>query len=388
MTCRSHILHAFAVAAMLAGAAFAQEEGERKMSAAERLRSLPKLATACDGLVGVLAADVPGDEMGFRLPILQFVSSQVRDLERAYKLQMPKREGIGIFVNVGDGRTNDTRVVARRTRRPGGEVQTRIVLPSPGFSDLDELRFAVAQAYFRAWIFRNGGSTNELPEWVVQGAVRAANVETAHDDTRFVLGLWSQARLPYFPALCTDMRKAKGSGAALSGYLVAWMKEMHLVKPLLDNLAAGKPWDGRRLAEDLTGETDPFLQDRASDERFARLTRAVLSPGRASDWDLSVFTSRLMLYPPVFDRRDGLSYTFREAVDLAAERKSVREAAWQKAREMPVCAIGRGDALADVAMGYREFLVAAAQGKSADEIKPLLEAADGKMNAILEEQRK
>ena len=384
MTCRSHILHAFAVAAMLAGAAFAQEEGERKMSAAERLRSLPKLATACDGLVGVLAADVPGDEMGFRLPILQFVSSQVRDLERAYKLQMPRREGIGIFVNVGDGRTNDTRVVVRRTRRPGGDVQTRIVLPSPGFSDLDELRFAVAQAYFRTWIFRNGGSTNELPEWVAQGAVRAANAETAHDDTRFVLGLWSQARLPYFPALCTDMRKAKGAGAALSGYLVAWMKEKHLVKPTLDNLAAGKPWDGRHLAEDLTGETEPFLQDRASDERFARLTRAVLSPGRASDWDLLVFTSRLMLYPPVFDRRHGISYTFREAVDLAAERKNVREAAWQKAREMPFCAIGRGDALADVAMSYRTFLVAAAQGKPAEELKPLLEAADSKINAILE----
>ena len=288
MTCRSHILHAFAVAAMLAGAAFAQDEDQ--VSVATRVRNLPRLVTACDGLVGVLAADVPGDEMGFRLPILQFVSGQVRDLERAYKLQMPRRNGFGIFVNVGDGRTNDTRVVTRRVRRSGGDLQTRIVLPSPGFSDLDELRFAVAQAYFRAWIFRNGGSTNELPEWVVQGAVRAANAEIAHDDTRFVLGLWSQARLPYFPALCTDMRKAKGAGAALSGYLVAWMKEKYLVKPLLDNLAAGKPWDGRSLAADLTGETEPFLQDRASDERFARLTRAVLSPGRASDWDLSVFT--------------------------------------------------------------------------------------------------
>ncbi len=388
MTCRSHILHAFAVAAMLAGAAFAQDEGAQSMSVAERVRNLPKLATACDGLVGVLASDVPGDEVGFRLPILQFVSSQVRDLERAYKLKMPRRDGIGIFVNVGDGRTNDTRVIARRTRRPGGDLQTRIVLPSPGVSDLAELRFAVAQAYFRAWIFRNGGSTNELPEWVVQGAVRAANAETAHDDTRFVLGLWSQARLPYFPALCTDMRKAKGAGASLSGYLVAWMKEKHLVKPLLDNLAAGKPWDGRRLASELTGETDPFLQDRASDERFARLTRAVLSPGRASDWDLLVFTSRLLLYPLVFDRRNGISYTFREAVDLAAERNDVREAAWQKAREMPFCAIGRGDALADAAMSYREFLVAAAQGKSAEELKPLLEAADGKMNAILEERKK
>jgi len=223
---------------------------------------------------------------------------------------------------------------------------------------------------------------------VVQGAVRAANAEIAHDDTRFVLGLWSQARLPYFPALCTDLRKATGAGAALPGYLVAWMKEKHLVKPLLDNLAAGKPWDGSHLAEELTGEKDPFLQDRASDERFARLTRAVLSPGRASDWDLSVFTSRLLLYPPVFDRREGLSYTFREAMDLAAERKSVRAAAWQKAREIPFCAIGRGDALADAAMSYRAFLVATAQGKPAEELKPLLDAADGKMNAILEERKK
>ena len=112
----------------------------------------------------------------------------------------------------------------------------------------------------------------------------------------------------------------------------------------------------------------------------------MLSPGRASDWDLQVFTSRLLLYPPVFDKREGISYTFREAVDLAAERKNVREAAWQKAREMPFCAIGRGDALADVAMSYRTFLVAAAQGKPADELKPLLEAADAKMKAILPER--
>ena len=388
MTCRSHILHAFAAAVMLTGAAFAQQGADEKVSLASRVRSLPRLATACDGLVGVLAADVPGDEYGFRLPILQFVSGHVRDLERVYGLSMPKRDGIGIFVNVGDGRTNDTRVISRRTRRPGGEVQTRIVLPSPGFSDLDELRFAVAQAYFRAWIFRNGGSTNELPEWVVQGAVRAVDGETAHDDIRFVLELWSQARLPYFPALCTDLRKAKGKGAALAGYLVAWMKEKHLVKPLLDRLASGKPWDGRHLAETLTGEKDPFRQDRASDERLARLSRAVLSPGRASEWDLKVFASRLFLYPPVFDKTGSKSYTFREAMPLAAESQAIRDAAWQKAREIPFCAIGRGEALSEVAMTYRTFLVAMAQGKPAEELEPLLRAAEDKMNAILEGRKK
>ena len=388
MTCRASIVRAFAAAVLLTGAAFAQEEEALKVPMAERVRSLPKLATACDGLVGVLAADVPGDPYGFRLPILQFVSSQVRDLERVYKLKMPKREGAAIFVNVGDGRTNDTRVISRRARRSGGDQQTRIFLPSPGFSDLDELRFAVAQAYFRAWVVRMGGSTNELPEWVVQGAVRAANGATQDADTHFVLNLWSQARLPYFPALCTDLRKAQGAAAALSGYLVGWMKEKHLVRPLLDRLASGKPWDGQLLAQELTGETEPFLQDRAADERLARLTRAVLTPGQASDWDLTVFASRLLLYPPFFDVRRPRPYTFRAAAARAAENPAVRAAAWQKAREIPFCAIGRGDALADAAMSYREFLVAAAQGKQPEELTPLLDAADGKMNAILEERKK
>ena len=386
MTHPGSIVRAFAAAVLLTGAAFAQEEEPLKIPVSERIRNLPKLATACDGLVGVLAADVPGDPYGFRLPILQFVSGQVRELERAYKLQMPKRDGIGIFVNVGDGRTNDTRVISRRTRRPGGDVQTRIILPSPGFSDLDELRFAVAQAYFRSWVFRNGGSTNEPPEWIVQGLVRAVNGQTVDDDTHFVLELWSQARLPYFPAICSDLRRVKGSAAALPGYLVAWIKEKHLLKTVLDSLASGKPWSELRLAEKLTGETDPFLQDRASDERLARLTRAVLTPGQASDWDLKVFTSRLVLYPQVFDTNSPKSYSFRAAATQASENQTIRNAALQKAQEIPFCAIGRGDALAEVSTAYRAFLVAAAQGKTAEELTPLLDVADEKMNAILAER--
>ncbi len=379
MTCRASIVRAFAAAVLLTGAAFAQEEEALKVPMAERVRSLPKLATACDGLVGVLAADVPGDPYGFRLPILQFVSSEVRDLERVYKLKMPKREGIGIFVNVGDGRTNDTRVVSRRARRVGGDLQTRIFLPSPGFSDLDELRFAVAQAYFRAWIFRTGGTTNELPEWVVQGVSRAVSGKNLDDDTHFMLKLWSDARLPYFPALCTDLRKVRGPAVALPGYLGGWMREKHLVRPILDRLAAGRPWDGKWLARELTGESEPVRQDCAADERLVRLTRAVLTPGQASDWDLTVFDSRLMLYPPFFDARRPRPYTFRAAVALAAENPAVRAAAWQKSREILFCAIGRGDALADAARAYRAFLVAAAQGKPAEELKPLLDAADESM---------
>ena len=83
MTFRAAILRTFAAAVLLTGAAFAQDEEALKVPMSERVRLMPKLATACDGLVGVLAADVPGDPVGFRLPILQFASSLVRDLEHA-----------------------------------------------------------------------------------------------------------------------------------------------------------------------------------------------------------------------------------------------------------------------------------------------------------------
>lgn len=351
---------------------------------ADRVRRLPKLATACEGLVGVLAADVPGDDYGFRLPILQFVSRQVRDLERAYDMTMPRGE-IGILVNVGEGRTNDTRVIVRPGRRPDGGFQTRIFLPSPGFSDLEDLREVVAEAYFRAWIFRHGnGSTNSLPAWVVQGAVRAVDGKTVDDDTRFVLSIWSRARLPFFPALCTDLRRGKGPAAALPGYLVAWMKEKKLLRAALDRAAGGKPWDGTWLAAELTGETDPVLQDRASDERLARLTRAVLAPGQVTDWERRVFTSRLLLYAPVFTGpHTRTCWTFDEAVTLAETSETIRRAAWQKSCEMPFYAIGRGEDLVAAADAYRLFLLAAAKGEPAAKLRPLLQAADARLTGVV-----
>ncbi len=86
--------------------------------------------------------------------------------------------------------------------------------------------------------------------------------------------------------------------------------------------------------------------------------------------------------------QNRISRDFRQAGALAAETPQVREAAWQKAREIPFCAIGRGDALAETAMSYHAFLTAAAQGKPEEELTPLLDAAEAKMKAILEEQKK
>ena len=348
---------------------------------------MPKVATSSGGFVKVVAADVPGDPMGFRMPILQFATRNLRELEKAYKLEMPRRAEPGLVIFALDGQTNDTRVIVRASRKDS--LVTRVWLPSPGFSDLDQLRFELARAYLRAWIDRTAArhvTPGELPDWVVQGALRAADAQTAHEDVRFVLKLWSSARLPFFPALCSDLRVAKGPAAALPGYVVSYIRERHVFKKMLERLASGASWNGAWLAEQLTGEKEPSEQDRVSDERLARLSRAVLSPGRASEWDVQTFASRLRLYPAAFDRTigaQGASCSFAEAISLSATNLYVRAAAAQKAREMPLYVIGRGEELMAVGEAYRKFLLSLARGEPSAELKAQLQEADALLAPLL-----
>ena len=371
----------------------AQEEdgvSRARKTAAE----MPKAAMGAEGFVEVVAADVPGDPVGFRLPVLQFTTRLLREIERVYGLEMPRGD-VGLLIHAQDGTTNDVRVISRAGRR-GKAAMMHIWLPSPGYSDLEAFRFAIAKGYFRCWIDRNrpkegGRPAVEMPDWMVLGALRALNPETVHDDKRGVLTMWSEARMPYFPVLCRNLRVGTGENAMLCGYIVSWLRERRLFKKTLEGFAAGEVLDAARLAANLTGEKDPDQQDRASDERLARLTRAVLSPGRASRWDLKVFTSRLLLYPAEFDKNIGAnrtSYTFREAISLVVDHPAIREAAARKAREMPFCAIGRGQALADVSEAYRLFLTGLARGDSPDELTRLLDDAETQLQEILNEDGK
>ena len=371
---------------LLACVAWAQDD--EPLVARRKPSEMPKAALSAGGFVKVVAADVPGDPLGFRLPILQFTTRNLRELEKAYKLEMPRREGPGLVIYALDGKTNDTRVIVRAVRRDGS-FMTRVWLPSPGFSDLDQLRFEIARAYLRAWIDRAAGrgvTPGELPDWVVQGAMRAADAQTAHDDVRFVLNLWSSARLPFFPALCTDLRVSKGKAAALPGYIAGWIRERKLLGKLMR-----EKWDGRRLAELLTGETDPARQDRASDERLARLARSVLEPGECGLWELDFFSSRLSLRSPVFAvkiARGEFSCPFRDAISENGTNLLLRTAAFLKAREVPLYALGRGEELQGIADGYTRFLFSLAGGEPAEKLVAMLDSVDSRLERAYEKRRK
>lgn len=337
---------------------------------------MPRAAVSSDGFVRVVSNDDPRDKVGFRRPILAFAVNEIDSLSKTYGIKREKTANPGLVIYALDGRTNDTRVVVRRETRKDGSGVSKVFLPSPGYSDLDDLRSAIARAFLGP----------DLPDWVIQGVLRCRNEDVRRDDTRFVLQLWSSGRLPFFPALCTDLREAKGRAAALPGYVVGWMLERKIF-PELRN----RPWDGKKLAEMLTGETDPSLQDRASDERLVRLSRSVLEPGTCDRWDADFFSSRMMLYSPSFAVKlagDGYSCSYRQALEEGESNLVVRTAALLKSREVPLYALGRGERLQDVARTYQRFLLGVAAGEDKKKLAGMLKAADVKLEGVYEENGK
>jgi len=336
----------------------------------------PKAAVSSDGFIRVVAEDNPRDEVGFRLPILAYAGKTLDAISKAFNIKRTRVTEPGLVIYAMDGRTNDTRVIIRPETRKNGSKVVKIFLPSPGYSDLEELRVGIARSFLG----------DGLPDWVVQGVLRCEDDDTRREDERFVLELWSNARLPFFPALCTDLRVGKGRAAALPGYMAGWIRERKLLKKL-----AEEKWDGTRLAELLTGETNPMMQDRASDERLARLARSVLQPGECGLWELNFFNSRLSLYSPVFNVkmvRGGYSCPFRDAIGENGTNLLVRAVALSKAREVPLYALGRGDEMHDVAQAYTLFLLSVAGGEETSKLNALLDGANSRLEKAYEKRRK
>jgi len=336
----------------------------------------PKAVVSSDGFVRVVAEDDPRDEIGFRGPILAFAGKTLDGIATAFDLKRTRTSEPGLVIYAMGGRTNDTRVILRSETRRNGSKVLKIFLPSPGYSDIEELRMGIARSFLG----------DGPPDWVVQGVLRGADDEIRREDERFVLELWSAARLPFFPALCSDLRVGKGRAAALPGYIAGWMRE----KKLLGSLLNGK-WDGARLAELLTGEKDPAMQDRASDERLARLARSVLKPGDCGKWELDYFSSRLSLRSPAFDvkiARGEFSCPFRDAIGENGTNLLLRAAAFLKAREVPLYALGRGDEMQGVAEEYVRFLFSLAGGVETEKLHALLDSADSRLEKAYEKRRK
>jgi len=375
-----------------------EKSREQLTEVQRRIREMPRSATTADGFVEILAADVPGDSMGFRLPLLRFTSQFVQELEHAYGLQMPREQGRGLVVNALDGKTNDVRVIAKVVQRDG-HILTRLWLPSPGYTNLEALRFEIAQAYFRAWVDRHRpeGSkslADELPKWLAFGAFNARTEEGSDTAIRAMLELRLEKRLPEFPKCVLELKKITSlDDAILAGYVASWLRERRALAAVLSGLAGGKSWSTEELLVTLTGQQGVAEQRKAFEERLERQSRAVLSPGRATAWDLRNFQAQLMLEVVQVDAEGKPGK--RELVDFRTAIKRVgsdegplRLAAQRKLRELPMYAVQRGPDMAALSEAYSEFLVRLSRGASAERLGPLLDAAEAKFKEIVEKGSK
>jgi hypothetical protein len=145
---------------------------------------------------------------------------------------------------------------------------------------------------------------------------------------------------------------------------------------------------------DMYAELSDWLAGRkveGDDEKYLKMMRSVLVPGKATVRDILIFASRLYLYPEYHDRPFCGKYRslpFRDAVELAGDA-AVRAAARDKAPQMIAFGGGRSPEMRGAAAAYASFLFALAGGE-ADRARLLgmLDDADVKLNVALEAAKK
>lgn len=114
----------------------------------ERMRRPP--VTKVSGLVQVVASCPADMRLEYQSPVATFAADVCTKLYAARREQPKAFPEPGIVIYLGDGRTNDTRVVVWEGKHASGSPYTRLTLPAPGSSDLESLRLEVVRAFYRS----------------------------------------------------------------------------------------------------------------------------------------------------------------------------------------------------------------------------------------------
>lgn len=85
--------------------------------------------------------------------------------------------------------------------------------------------------------------------------------------------------------------------------------------------------------------------------------------------------------------QDGFTCSFRDAIRENGTNLFLRTAAFLKTREIPIYALGRGDAMQKVSEAYVRFLLSLAAGEKSERLVELLNDADGRLENAYEKRR-
>jgi len=147
----------------------------------ERMRTPPVVMV--QGLVAVYADCDGAQRREFQHPVAGFAADVCRTLYAGSGMHERKFEHPGIVISVGDSREADTNVVSSVKLREG-ERYLKITLPSPGYSDREALRVAVARGFFLAV------KGEDLDALSARRALREVDPRLRAGDQLNELGLW------------------------------------------------------------------------------------------------------------------------------------------------------------------------------------------------------
>lgn len=365
--------------------------------------SLPSIipAVSRDGLVEVFSREDPLQEgFTFQSCILKAASSLVDTLSQESGIEIPRKSNKSknrcaapIVIHVGSGTNEDERVLSKTLQDAAGSPITHIYMPSPGYSDLDEFKKTIAFAWIKAYVHRTAPArytppVSPVPEWLVDGIVRATDQKTKLRDRVFAIYLWKTGRLPALSKICSLSRTPTEPEKAVAGFITAWMleknanKSRNVFQTVLDNIASGKGCDGNSIATMLTQRSILEEQEKSFDDYALKISSKVLWPGKASPIDIDNFMRQLSITAPDFGIRFAngqRQFPFHDAAHSAEADPKARLSAHYLSQRLPYYAIGRGKELEQAGLAYTKFLNAFAAGATNTALRVLLVEANAKM---------
>jgi hypothetical protein len=262
-----------------------------------------------------------------------------------------------------------------------GRPVLRLTVAATGTPDLRAMEDALCRLLVCAYVSESRAiDPNALPAWPAVGFAENLTAERRARAGGEGYTRWREGTLP--PPTVFLRGAAPETDRAMSALLIGWLVDLPESRRRFERFFKVLSSEGGLAPEELAALTVASgalgEMDSQWDEWMLRQKRMVYQPGTATTYDVEVLQAELLLYPGSF----GIPRHLSDRPLRMRELLQFREAPWMsvtafsKGQSLRLAAIGRGEAMADVAERYVAFLNALTGKAGDDKAAALLDAAD------------
>jgi len=339
------------------------------------------------------------------LDVVKWTESVADRLERMTELRWPATSWWSFSVSVRNETGPDSNLVYTAQSFEHGRFKQRLVINNYQAADVRETEEKLCRLLLNAAVVRAQLGTSDgalsgaglralresrqlhvAPEWLARGLsqnlhwrVRAANSRTA-------VGRRMHGKLPDLGTFLSapSTGSCKSADPVMCGLAVGWLlslpHERHAFPLLVRHLAEGHAVSPEWVAVTIAGCASADELGGVWDAWIDRQRRTVYKPGETVDHDLRLLDAELLLSAGA----SGIPLQNMPAGKLGLrEMIAYRNAPWiaafaaRKSAELRVLAVARGPELAEVVDHYCRFLMALKNGRTEQELVPMLGIAEG-----------